>query len=107
MYVCMYVVNVYRYTRETVGSRYGDVSAPAARRMVRTLLWPPLPHHTLANIGYLSLSLTLTLLVLRPFVRSRRGLSPDPGHLDPATSRVLQWLVISKDQLEETTPTMC
>lgn len=77
VYIHIYM-NVYRYTRESVGSRYGDVSAPAARRMVRTLLWPPLPHRTLANIGYLSLSLSFSLtlftLTLTPLTPSTRSL---------------------------------
>ena len=50
-YIYIYTEWTYIDTRESGGLRHGDVSAPAARRMVRTLLWPPLPHRTLANIG--------------------------------------------------------
>lgn len=61
---------MYIDTWRSGGLRHGDVSAPAARRMVRTLVWPPLPHRTLANIGPLcsSLSFSSSLPCPPPFL---------------------------------------
>ena len=64
IYVYTYTEWTYIDTRESGGLRHGDVSAPAARRMVRTLLWPPLPHRTLANIGPLCPSRPLPLCLV-------------------------------------------
>ena len=54
----MHIQWMYIDTWRSGGLRHGDVSAPAARRMVRTLVWPPLPH-----IGQYRPSLSLPVLL--------------------------------------------
>lgn len=93
---------MYIDTWRSGGLRHGDVSAPAARRMVRTLVWPPLPHRTLANIGPLCSSLSfssslpcpppflafsLSLAFYSPSVSLATSLGSIPGHLGVALSR--------------------
>lgn len=73
----MHIQWMYIDTWRSGGLRHGDVSAPAARRMVRTLVWPPLPHRTLANIGPLcpSLSFSSSLPCPPPFLAFSLSLS--------------------------------